>query len=287
MRRPMNRIRIISVLSVGVMVIGLGVRAEAGPVLYSIEDLDVRNDGPQAGGGGSTGAPNAVNNRSDFFEVRNLASGTNTIRRRIGYVKFDISGIDPSLFPTATISFSFSGGKRGSGVMSVYGLVDSAPNADSSFTEANWFAYHDAGGNSTTFSGVPVAPADGLSYSKGLGVDVSVPASDFTGNLGIDPAEATLLGVINVPGAVNDMVSNTVDLPLGAFLSADTNGFVTFLFADNRNGSPSTEWRITSSEYDASHDDANFGTALNFVPEPATFVLLAIGALFGLPIRRT
>jgi hypothetical protein len=112
-----------------------------------------------------------------------------------------------------------------------------------------------------------------------LGVDATILSSDTTGNLGIDPAEATLLGVINVPGAVNDMVSNTVDLPLGAFLSADTNGFVTFMLT----GTP--EWRIRVREADVANS-TTLSTALNFAPEPASLALLALGGLLGLAIRR-
>ncbi len=199
-------------------------RSEGQIFLTNTDDANTSND--------TSRGPTTTNDRSDFVEIRNFFDGASTTRKKIGYYKFDISGINPILFPFATLSGIMPNNRDGAGLISVYGLNDGVTNIDNvpdgSYGEAAW--------------------TEGtLSYSKGLGVDTSVPASEGL-NLGIDPNETTLLGVINHPD-VPELVSTTTDVPLGAFLAADTNGFVTFMLAGAPTGSP--EWRTTARENSA------------------------------------
>jgi len=277
MSKLMNRFVI--ALSVCAVVLSTASWSEAVTIksVYSIEDSDVRNDNS-----GGPGNPAGINNRSDFLEVRNLTSTTGgATRKRVAYVKFDISDIGPAAYDSVTISFTMPDNRNSAGVMSVYGLIDGVVNAnDPNFSEANWYSYHDAAGNPASNNGtvIPTPPADGLTWRKGLGIDEPMVAqTDGTGALGINPAEATLLGVINIPGGQADITSNSVDLPLGNFLNADTNGVVTFILT----GTP--EWRIRARE---NATQSNLSTRLNYIPEPGSLSLMAICGLLGMGIRR-
>jgi hypothetical protein len=219
--------------------------AFAGTILAPTDDGYSANDpnrGPGVGG-----------DRTDFFEVRH---NTTAPRKRIGYLKYDISGIEPRFYWSAKLSGVFqSSSHDNAGVWNVYGLNDGVTNtddiADGSFGEANWIE-------------------NNLTYSKGLGVDPSATTADSS--LGLDLSEITLLGTITIPGNA-PFVSNPTGLPLGAFLGADTNGLVTFLLTDAN--AAGTEWRVGVRE------NANApGVQLSFVPEP-TAVLLSIVSFMG------
>lgn len=193
--------------------------------LSATDDAHTSND--LAAGPGVTG------DRGDFVEIRYFENET-TNRRRIGYFKYDISGIDSGLFPFAVLSGTFANGRDGNGEFSVYGLNDGVLNTDDdpSFNEANW-------------------TEGSLSFSKGLGVDTSEPSS-LGNTLGIDLNEVSLLGTVTLVDG-EPLQSNTTDLDLSSFLSSDTNGVVTFLIADEQTDSMTglpigTEWRMTARE---------------------------------------
>jgi PEP-CTERM motif len=196
-------------------------RVQAQVFLNATDDCSTSND--------TSRGPTATNDRIDFIEIRNFLTEGNT-RKRVGFFKYDISGIDPLLYQFATLTGVFTRG--GNGTYTVYGLNDGLTNSDNggTVTEANW-------SEST------------LSYSNGLGVDVNV-APGTVGDLGIDPAETTLLGTITLVNG-QPLQSNPTDLPLSEFLSADTNNVVTFLLADLAG---QTEWRMTARE--ASSDNS-------------------------------
>ena len=206
--------------------------AAAQVYVTSTDDANTSND--------TSRGPTTTNDRADFIEIRNFvdAAGTAT-RKKAGIFKFNISSVDTRLFPLATMSATFSGGRDGNGTFNVYGLNDGELNldnvADGTVGEHNW-------SEST------------LRYNHGLGFDVSVPTT-AVGNMGIDLSEATLLGSITLVDG-QPLQSNTTDLNLGAFLDADTNGVVTFILADERlNGTTGlpigTEWRLTAREASA------------------------------------
>jgi hypothetical protein len=226
----------LSVSSMTLFIVGV---AWAGPILSTTDDAYTGND-PNRG-------PTVTGDRNEataFFEVRNHSAP----RKKLGYVKYDISGVSPSLYATATLSGGFSTTTHdGAGVWNVYGLIDGVTNtddvADGSFGEANW-------------------TEGGLSYSRGLGVDVAV-LPETVNDLGLDFAEVTLLGTITLPGDA-PFQSNTTNLPLGAFLNADTNGVVTFIFADANFAG--TEWRVAARENTADGSADTGGVLLSFVP---------------------
>jgi hypothetical protein len=202
------------------LVLVLG-RAQAQVYLTATDDANTSNDTAQG--------PTTTGDSSSFVAIRNyqLADPVTT-RKRIGYFKYDISGIDSRLFQYAGLAGAFSGGLDGNGTFTVYGLNDGVTNTDNvpdgSYNEASW--------------------AEGtLTYSMGLGVDTTV-ATTALGDLGIDPAETTLLGTIALVDG-QPIQSNPTDLPLSTFLSDDTNGVVTFMLADLASG---TEWRLVARE---------------------------------------
>jgi len=231
-------------------------RAQAQVFVTATDDASTSND--------TSRGPGVTNDRNDFVEIRNYqdVSGdppVTTTRKKIGFFKYDISGINSQLFQFATLTGVFTRG--GDGTYTVYGLNDGEMNLDNvpdgSVTEANW-------SEST------------LTYSQGLGVDTSV-ATTALGDLGIDPDETTELGTITLVNG-EPLQSNPTDLPLAAFLSADTNDVVTFMLADLVSG---TEWRMTAHE--ASTENS---LRLAFSPTPGDTDLDGVVELEDLdPIR--
>ena len=217
------------------------------------------NRGPGVGGD--------RNEASAFMEVRYNSTAP---RKRIAYLKYDISAIDPSTFSSATLSGTFSTtAQDGAGTWNIYGLNDGLANTDDvpdgTFGEANW---------------TEGDPSNFLTYSKGLGVDNSVLDTDGTSQ-GIDLTEVTFLGTITLPGDA-PFQSNTTNLPLAAFLNADTNDMVTFLIADSTNSA--AEWRIRARENTTA---GNMGVVLNFVPEPGSIALAMVGMIGLLCVQRS
>ncbi|TWT90877.1 hypothetical protein Mal64_12750 [Pseudobythopirellula maris] len=184
-------------------------------------------------------------------------------RVRIGYVRYDITGVDPSLFQYATLSGNFTGssynGPSSGGMWNVYGLNDDVV-ADSGILGNDW-------GESD------------VNYSNAAGVDNAAAEGTFAFT-----SDVELLGTLSFDGVdVQPLpfMSNTNDLDLTDFLNDDTDGLVTFLFMDvAQNGH---EYRINSKE--GSTADGHGPTMLNFVPEP-TSALLAVLGLAGLARSR-
>lgn len=226
-----------------VAVAGLGVSSHAA-VISLIPDADARlSNDPDRGPTSNTGS-------SGQWEVRWHSAP----RVRIGYVRYDITGIDPSLFPTATLSGTFTDSSRngpsdGSGKWNVYGLKDNVV-ASGGIQGNDW--------DEST-----------INYSNAAGVDNDAPEGtfDFT-------PDAEFLGTISFTGEDVQPLSfssNTTDLNLASFLAADTDGLVTFLFMDvGQNGD---EYRIDSKE--GNTNNGHGPMTLNFVPEPASLALLA------------
>ena len=192
------------VLGLGLMaVLLLGWNATAVADISLVPDADARlsndtNRGPDS----ATGSAGTLGGQ--LWEVR-----WHPVRVRIGYLRYDISGIDPSMFSTATLSGTFRDGKDGpsdgSGLWNVHGLNDDVvanpPRQGNDWDEAT-VAYENAGG-----------------------VNNSSPLEDF------EFTDSTFLGTIALSGVDPTFESNTTDLDLTSFLNADTDGLVTFLIS--------------------------------------------------------
>jgi len=91
-------------------------------------------------------------------------------------------------------------------------------------------------------------------------------------------SDATLLGTMSFDGVDVQPLpfsSNTANLDLTAFLNADNDGLVTFLFMSvSEDGH---EYRIDSKE--GSTSGGHGPMTLNFVPEPASLLLIGLGLL--------
>jgi hypothetical protein len=202
----------------------------------------------------SNRGPTVTHGSASQMQMRDLAG----VRVRIAYFRFDITGVDSSLFGTATLGGTFrdsskNGASSGS-TFDVYGLDDGAAGND-------W--------DEST-----------VSYSNAAGVD----NSSLLGEYAFDGA--SMLGTIAYDGAdVQPLpfASNTTDLDLTAFLNADTDGLVTFLMIDaNATGD---EYYIDSLEGNAA--DGHGPMTMTFIPEPSTTLLMLGGlGLFSLLRRR-
>lgn len=160
------------------------------------------------------------------------------VRIHMGYVRFDITGVPASMLDGSIIlSGSFTADNRNNaGTWNVYGVDDSVGGD-------NW-------------------AETSINYATAAGVDPSAPINSF----GI--TNAMLLGTITLDG--NDptngvaptFISNSTNLNLGAFLTADTDGKVTFIIIDDAEDG--------SERYLDSKEGLNTGghgpMKLNFIP---------------------
>ena len=138
-------------------------------------------------------------------------------RSKAAFIRFDISNITGDL-SDAILTFDLTWANGGAKSTDVYGLIDE----DLDFWDENTITYNNAPG--------------------------VLPAS--LGNYLLDTTKYVLLGTISVPGASSSypvtFSSNPTDLPLGNFLSSDTNGLVTFIFI----GPSNNEGEIASKEHE-------------------------------------
>ena len=196
----------------------------AGPdePIRRIADADtyLTNDGGGAGPGTNHGTKSQ-------WEVRWFDDFEGTSRIHIGYIRFDVSGIDPALFPTATLNGTFTAsGYNGPGIWNVYGLNDNVVSNESGRLGNDW------GETAVTFA-------------NAAGLDNAAAPGSFT----ILPEETTFLGTLvhtNYDVQPLPFASNPDDLDLSAFLAADTDGLVTLLLMnDTVDGH---EYRVDSKE---------------------------------------
>lgn len=206
--------------------------------------------------------PGVGHGSSSSFDVRWYDDG-NAQRVRIGLIRWDISGIDPSLndYSTATMKLGFRNGDAGPGSISVYGLNDDVVADRLTGRQGN-----DWDPGTITFENAP-------------GIDNDAPLHTFE----ILASETELLGKIVVPSSgANAVTSNTTDLPLEDFLNADTDGLVNFLLI---NETLDNEYYRVRANFDNSGSGPPM---LNFtkVPEPSTVALVLIGLVAAAPLTR-
>ncbi len=161
-------------------------------------------------------------------------------RSRIGCIRFDLTGVSVADMSASYLMFDARYLKGSEKVVDVYGLIDGSGD--------NW--------DEST-----------VTYNTAAGLD---PAT--LGNYAIDLTEAVLLGMITTPAAGDPypvkFSSNPTDLPLGAFLGADTDDLVTFFFIGTNN-----ETEIVPKEH------GDWAPPTLVIPEPTTMVLLGLGGL--------
>lgn len=162
---------------------------------YTLDvDADTYLTNDEGGGGG----PNDAHGTETRLQIR-----WHPVRVRMGYVRYEISGVPSSMFADATLSGTFERNDRNnSGTWNVYGVDDAAAGA-------YW--------NEST-----------VTYATAAGV----VATNAINTFGI--TNATLLGTIELDGfdntnSASTFVSNPTNLPLASFLEADTDGVVTFI----------------------------------------------------------
>jgi hypothetical protein len=176
--------------------------------------------------GGGAGSDQNHGNKSQW-EVRWYDDFGGTSRIHIGYLRFDISGVNPALFQTATLSGTFTDSSfNGPGTWNVYGLNDDVVSDGAGRLGNDW-------------------DETAVTFANAAGLDNAAPPGTFT----ILPEETTFLGTITHTN--NDVqplpFSSSVDtLNLSAFLAADTDGLVTLLLmSDTVDGQ---EYRVDTKE---------------------------------------
>lgn len=219
----------------------------------------------------SNRGPDSNTGSSSTWEVRWLVDGA-TQRIRIGYVRFDLSGVDKSQYNLdgAYLSGSFrDSGRNGPGTWDVWGLND-ADDLD------NWLERDSGTGTD-----------DGIQYNNAPGVVNSAPL----GTWAIDTAVTTSLGQVELDGIdVQPLpwASTPALLPLGDFLRDDSvDDLVTFIIMADAPVTSGGEYLVNAREGDGAFGNNQYATflVLPAIPEPGTLGLLSLGGL-GLIRRR-
>ncbi len=173
-------------------------------------DTYLSNDGQGANYG-----PNSTHGADTSLRAFRQLADT---RSKAGYIRFDLGDATGDM-SGATLTFEATFLKASAKVVQVYGLIDGDGDLWDEST---------------------------ITYNTAPGVIPNPPTT--LGNYALDTAKVTLLGTITTPAAGDPypvrFSSNPTDLPLTAFLTADTNRLVTFIFIGTDN-----EGEIASKEH--------------------------------------
>jgi hypothetical protein len=229
-------------LAAVVLVLFWGISAQAVTVTTADSngaDTFLSNDS-QSGGG-----PDVVHGAENSLAIRRY-DGT---RQKIGYIRFDLTGITGDL-TGATLSFNVTSSNR-TRVWGIYGLFD---GPDDLWNEAM------------------------ISYSNAPGMVAAA-----IGSYAINADKLQKLGTINIVNAPAIYISNTTDLNLDSFIINDKNKRLTFAVIPETTDSTAS-WYVTSKEGGAAL--APVLTLPYAIPEPVTIAMLGLGGLTLLRRRR-
>ena len=236
------RMKIMMCLLVAVCLVVCGATAvQAAIVLLPDADTTLSND--------SNRGPSVNHGAAAQWQIRWHSAP----RVRIGYIRYDITGIDSALYWSATLNGTCKdSGKDGPITADVWGLNDDVV-AGGGIQGNDW--------DEST-----------ITYANAGGVDNDALLGTFAFE------NATYLGTMYIDGAgvqPLSFASNTTDLLLESFLNADTDGLVTLMLIDSVQSG--AEVYIDSLEGNTA--DGHGPMTMNFIPEPATMVLLGFGGL--------
>ena len=212
------------------------------PTSFSITTAD--GNGADASVLGETSAGNTNYGSDPLLNAQDFTAASSWL----AFARFDVSGVSPGSFTSATLELTSADGGHGAAgtTFEIHGLKDSE-NAD------GW------GEGTITYNNAP-----GLTF-------VGIGSAD------VDPLKTDFLGT--AVQTANGVTLNFSNANLLAFLNADTDGLVTFIFSDDGAGAPGAlQW--ASKEHTLTAPTLTFQVASpsGDIPEPATMVLLSLAA---------
>ena len=237
-------------LAAALLVVLLGVDAHALTVTTAAgsgADTFLSNDGQ----GGDYG-PDSLHGTQEGFEVRTAWD----VRMKIGYLRFDLSGISGDM-SGATLGLYLTSGKRDR-TLSIYGLSNESLD--------NW--------DEAT-----------ISYNNAPGMIANPPTPLAQYAINADLTKVADLPVTTAVGLHESDVSALMD----TFLANNTNDMATFVVIyETTSADTNPDWWFATKESVAANPTlmAPTLTLPNAIPEPVTLALLGLGSVVLLRRRK-